>query len=50
LRDVVTSTRAFDPSRGHVTLDVACPDYVQSALLPGFTQALRRKRPACASS
>jgi hypothetical protein len=26
LRNVMTSARAFDPSRGHVSVDVACPD------------------------
>jgi len=41
LRAVVTSARAFDPSRDRFTIHVACSDYVQSALPLDFTLALR---------
>jgi DNA-binding transcriptional LysR family regulator len=45
LRAVVTSARAFDPSRDRFTVHVACSDYVQSALLLDFTLALRKEAP-----
>jgi DNA-binding transcriptional LysR family regulator len=45
LRAVVTSARAFDPSRDRFTVHVAASDYVQSTLLLDFTLALRKEAP-----